>query len=812
MPVKVPAFGPSNARLMIVGEAPGVEEEIKGQPFIGAAGKELDKMLHEAGFIRSEFFITNVCRYRPPGNEISQWIYEKKSKIPEGFVQHFGKWVHPLVKEGCDELFREIASINPDLIIALGKTALWALSQGEKDAITSWRGSQLQLPVGRVMPTIHPAAVLRQWEYRSFVLLDLRRAKKWLAGEAEPREWRFIVRPSFPDVLSTLSYLLTKADQAPLRLSVDLETRVGHIACCGIAWSPEEAISIPFMCTERDEGYWSLDEEVAVVMQLRRLLTHPNVAVIGQNFNYDAQYIWRYWRFVPNFRGDTMIAQATVLPGMPKALYHIASMYNRHYVYWKDDGREWNPKLPEEQLWRYNCEDCCRTLEASLELDKFIAAQKLEQQYLQLLKRWYAVLQMQIRGIRIDKEAKSRVTMELMDSIAEHEKWLQDVCGHPLNVGSTKQMQAFFYEDLRLPVQRNRRSGRPTLDDKALDTLSTKFPLLRPLTKRIQDLRSLRVFLNTFAKAPLDVDGRMRSEFNVVGTETFRFSSSENPFGSGCNLQNLPKGSEKAKPGELRLPNIRKLFIPDPGYIICDADLDRADLQIVAWEADDKSLKEALRMGVDMHCFNAVEMFNIPGIPIDELREDHPNYPERRKQIGESRRMKAKQGCHAVDYYCQARTLAMHLGTTVREAQAFIDRWLEIHPGIRQWHDRVRLQLQTTRSVSNPFGFRRIYFDRIDSILPEALAWVPQSTVAHVINEGLLRVVQNVPECQILVQVHDSLVFQIPETRRDLLPLIHRQLLVEVPYPDPLIIPIGLKTSRVSWGDVKEDKWRANDY
>jgi DNA polymerase I-like protein with 3'-5' exonuclease and polymerase domains/uracil-DNA glycosylase len=764
--------------MMIVGEAPGAEEERRLTPFVGSAGQELDKMLHESGFIRNDFFITNVCKFRPPGNDITQWIYEKKSNPPAGFVHFQGKWVHPVIKEGCEELFAEISAVKPQLIIALGKTALWALTRGAKDAIGAWRGSQLILDGYRVIPTIHPATVLRQWEMRSFVLLDLRRARRWLDGLAEPREYRFLVRPSFSDCISTISTLL---ENPPPRLSVDLETRFGHIACCGIAWSPEDAISIPFMCTERHEGYWSLEEETAIILKLRELFTHPRVSITGQNFNYDTQYIWRHWRFIPNFRDDTMIAQATVLPGLPKTLYHIASMYNRHYVYWKDDGKEWDPKLPEEQLWSYNCEDACRTWEAMGELSSFIDSQNLRPQYTALLRRWFAVLQMQIRGVRIDESVRSQVTLELMNSIASHEEWLNTVCSHPLNVGSSKQMQSFFYDDLRLPIQRHRKSGRPTLDDKALETLAIRQPLIRPLVKTIQNLRSLRVFLNTFAKAPLDFDRRMRTEFNVVGTETYRFSSSENPFGSGTNLQNLPKGNEKPKPGELILPNIRKLFIPDPGFLICDADLDRADLQVVVWEADDAELKQALREGADIHAENA-------------------------KVLGISRQL-AKIWVHGTNYGGSPRTMAANCGITVAEAERLRKRWFQAHPGIERWHNDVRRKLMETRSVSNRFGFRRIYFDRIESVIPEALAWIPQSTVAHIINEGLLNLAVNVPECQVLLQVHDSLVFQLPANRRDLLPLIREQLLIPVPYPDPLIIPVGLKTSSVSWGHVEDTPW-----
>jgi DNA polymerase-1 len=261
-----------------------------------------------------------------------------------------------------------------------------------------------------------------------------------------------------------------------------------------------------------------------------------------------------------------------------------------------------------------------------------------------------------------------------------------------------------------------------------------------------------------------------------------------------------------------QLPNVRKLFLPDPGYLIADIDLDRADLQVVVWESNDDDLKAMLRLGVDMHCASACDIFNIPGIPVEELVETHPEYKEHRGRITELSRSKAKAGVHATNYYCQAKTLATTLGITIKEAQWFIDRWLDAHPGIRDWHERTETQLVETRMIRNTFGFRRFYFDRISTVLPEALAWIPQSTVAIVINKGLLNIDRNLPEVQPLLQVHDSIVVQFnkyldPEIR----PKIRDQCLITVPYDDPLVIPVGMKLSEKSWGDCAKVPWEAQE-
>lgn len=236
------------------------------------------------------------------------------------------------------------------------------------------------------------------------------------------------------------------------------------------------------------------------------------------------------------------------------------------------------------------------------------------------------------------------------------------------------------------------------------------------------------------------------------------------------------------------LPNVRKLFIPDPGYMIGDADLAGADAQVVAWEANDEKLKAAFRAGLKIHAVNAKDMFGAAAGP-DGKRE--PFY------------LMAKKGCHATNYGASAYTVAASLGISRHEAEVFQHRWLvEKHPEIKDWHNRIEHQLQTSRSVANKFGARRFYFERVEGILPEALAWIPQSTVAMIVDKGLLNIYKNLPQVQILLQVHDSLVFQYPRSEHPhILDEINKQMQIVVPYSDPLIIPVAIKTSEVSWGD-----------
>ena len=246
----------------------------------------------------------------------------------------------------------------------------------------------------------------------------------------------------------------------------------------------------------------------------------------------------------------------------------------------------------------------------------------------------------------------------------------------------------------------------------------------------------------------------------------------------------------------LLLPNIRRLFVPDPGYVLLDCDLAGADAQVVAWEANDEDLKEAFRKGLKVHHKNAADMW---GEAYTSLAADDPRKAKRYYEI--------KRAVHGTNYLSTPKNIAAILNWTVGEATDFQRKWFSLHPGIKAWHNRIRESLERSRSVTNAYGFTRTYFDRVDSILPEAVAWNPQSTVAITCFKGALSLRENLPWVEILIQVHDSLVMQIPLSRIGDVLLVRRHLLNTIPYPDPLVIQWGLSLSPTSWGDVKELKW-----
>lgn len=554
--------GPANARLMIAVDCV-TNNDLRMNIIL--ADREFDRMLSEAGIIRSQTFVTALIREQVHGQTFDSQIAQAKKDItPEHHPLH-NRHVRRSVMVGLDSLVRDIDLVKPRVILALGNGVLFSLLG--KWGIKSWRGSILEYtsPGGHtchVIPTYPPSYIYGVWKDRNVCIHDLRKAGSLALLEAPLRapKYNFLIEPSFSQAAGTLQRLISQAGSSILTLSVDVETRGGHLACTGIAWSKLDAICIPHIRAVVAEmpgwqeriNYWSEAEEAFLLHLLYKLLTHPNVEVIGQNFLYDAQYFYRHFHFIPRFKRDTMIAQHSMFSSMQKGLDFLSSMYTDFHVYWKDESKNWDPKLGERQLWIYNCKDCCVTYEVDetqqRAIDAFTSTSWPELRSVHDFQQslFHPVLETMIRGIRVDHSSKSRLSEELLQAINDRQSWLDSVLGFSLNIKSPKQMQDTFYRLFaQKEIKKRTKTGvSTTTDDSALKTISLREPLLKPVCDTIRELRSLGVFRSTFVEAPVDIDERMRCSFNITGTETYRFSSSENAFGSGMNLQNIPKGDE----------------------------------------------------------------------------------------------------------------------------------------------------------------------------------------------------------------------------------------------------------------------------
>lgn len=796
--LKVNARGPKNARIMIVGEAPGFEEEIKGEPFVGPSGDELRRQLKEVGISIDECYITNVCKYRPPGNDMSEWLTDKKTALKKGFVEHAKRYAHPLVAEGLEELKAEIREVNPQVIIGFGNAALWAVAGHW--GVSNWRGSELvyayDAPIPNpgpndrtsyraeipFVPTLHPASVLRNWASRPQVIHDLKaRVVRRLNEGFKTPEYKFNIAPTFLEVIEWIE------GAKGVDIAADIETAGGTTICLGLAKSAREAICIPF----RDGSgvYWSESDKQDILQALRHMAERNNVCWIGQNWNYDAQYFDEDFGWTRMADFDTYVAQSVLFPGSERGLGYLSSMYCDHHVFWKEDAKDWGRVADFGSLFRYNCLDVCRDWEIAQRQREQLERAGLMPQFLERMKYSHTIYRMMRRGVKRDEKRTTQMVAEVDEAIHAKELAVVEACGHPVNFSSPKQVGELLFKEMGLkPVGKLTAKGAASTNDDSLKKLMEKNPRASVVCLPILESRSLRSLKSNFLEAELDPDARLRSSFMATGTETFRLTSSGNAFHRGGPLQNITDG--KSTHSGRSLPNLRSTIVPDPGYTIFNCDLERADLQVVAWEADDGSLKQMLREGADIHAENAKALFGIT-------------------ELTKQQRQSGKTFVHLTNYGGGARTCAIKCNITTHQADLLQRRWFEIHPGIKEWHRRTNASLLGTRTVRNKFGYRRVYFDRIEGLLPEGLAWVPQSTVAILISLMQMAIEEQLGDrAPILLQVHDSIVGQYrTEDEAEILPLIKRASEIAVPYPDPLYIPLDLATSTSSWGEVEKRAW-----
>jgi uracil-DNA glycosylase len=353
--------GRSPNELMLVGEAPGEEEERQGRPFVGASGQELRRLMSEAG-LASDSYLTNVFRTRPPANDLTHFIMNSKSWL-QAKLLHPSEPQLPPMRSGSSlmyllptfypELKRlalEILECNPNLILCLGNTALWALTghqnisavRGAVATITPTAPVSLLLDgtpdvsveslIGRkILPTFHPAAVLRQWDLRTIVLADLIKAKAQAVFPEIRRPERHIeiIERHQLDVLEHYAKFL-----GPGPLAVDVETRRGQITCIGFAQSPQYGVVVPFVSKLKDH-YWATTQEECEALRLVRNILHHPCPKVFQNGLYDLHYIWRTWHIAPcNCRFDTMLRHHAEYPELQKSLGFMGSIYTNE-ASWK---------------------------------------------------------------------------------------------------------------------------------------------------------------------------------------------------------------------------------------------------------------------------------------------------------------------------------------------------------------------------------------------------------------------------------------------------------------------------------------------
>jgi len=715
--MEVKGIGPLDAPLWLIGEAPGANEEKEGKPFVGLAGKTLSAHLAAAGIDRSEVRLDNVCHMRPKANKFNNLTQEQ-------------------VVKGTFELRASIREHKPTLVVALGNHPLEALVG--KTGVLKRRGSIYwsdDLDV-KVLSAYHPSYVMRNYKESPLLLFDLRKAaRESKFKDITSTERTFILDPSLHVCLAALENFRT----SPL-ISFDLETTrcsqslpaLPHTIA--IASSPHEAICIPFH--RRGGNCWSIADEAAIVRALNTLMNDPTVGKIAHNSMFDMGVLeWTYGIKTRGLIIDTMAAFHTLYLELPKALDTVMSIYTDQ-PYYGD-----MPSQGEESFWKYNCLDAMLTFEIADKIEQEMVEFEVAEFYHKIINPLILTLhKMQMRGTKIDLSLREKATLEMEAKLSSVKESLEAFAGYELNVNSPKQLGIFLYDELGMKPKYKRGTKTRTTDKEALASLRSSDGSV--VFELIERARHFGKTISTYLKAPL-VKGRMHCSYNVggrvkdeksdvvAGPSTGRLSSSMNVVvGSGTNLQNFPKGV------------CREMFIPDNGKMWMRVDLAQAENRVVAWLAEEDAMMEAFKSGKDIHKLVASWLYekDIEGIEDDE-------------------RQFAKKNVHGLNYLEGPNTFARLAGIPVARSKEIIATYFSAFPNVKAWHVKVEAELRRTRTLTNPLGRKRSFFGRLDNTtLRQAVAFVPQSTVADTLNIALTRL--DAMGVQVLLNVHDETDFQ----------------------------------------------------
>lgn len=468
-------------------------------------------------------------------------------------------------------------------------------------------------------------------------------------------------------------------------------------------------------------------------------------------------------------------------------------------------------KLIGSELYQaYNCLDCCVTYEVFKELRSLYPSDPMIYNFERALQA--PVLEMMLRGFRVDEYERQKGIESLRKEISRLDGILQKfafaIWSKGLNPRSPKQLIDFFYSAMKLPEVWISLKGQRKLSTnrEALEKLELYFHA-RPIIACILTIRDLGKKLSVL-ETEVSADGRMRTSYNIAGTETGRWSSSSSADGTGTNLQNIA--------GELR-----KIFISDEGWKLCGIDLEQAESREVGWLCGtlfgDWSYLDACYAG-DLH--TTVCRMTWKDLPWNGEKKHDREIADQIFYREYSYRDMAKKLGHGSNYFGRPFTMARHAKIPVHLAEAFQKGYFTAFPGIPKWHQHVAQSLQTQQKLVTPWGRERHFFGRPgdDTTLREAIAFAPQSATGDRTNLALYRLWQHFgSRIRITAQVHDAIYFQYRETddEDELLPEALNIIDIRTSQNGrELIVPGECKTG-YNWGNFSDanpdglKKWKS---
>lgn len=406
------------------------------------------------------------------------------------------------------------------------------------------------------------------------------------------------------------------------------------------------------------------------------------------------------------------------------------------------------------------------------------------------------VLEMRLRGVLVDKQAKAQVIETYFEQLDFLERRLERIVREGLGVSgfnwrSNPHLHEVFYNILKIPPVK--KMGRPTVNRDALEKLEM-YTIAKPIVAHMLLMRDIGKKISVL-KQDIDPDGRMRTSYNIAGTDTGRFSSSLSEFGTGGNLQNVED-------------LLRRVIIADPGYKLGYFDGEQIQSRIVGaieWNLfKDGRYLDACESG-DLH--TTVARLVWPSDPWTGNLAHDIELAELPYYRHYSKRFMCKKIGHGTNFNGQPPTISQQSKVPIDLIETFQPAYFEAFPAHEVWHEWVKMQIEETGTIHSITGRRRQFWGRRDdqATVRAAIAYDPQASESYIVNSGMLKV-WLARDCELLMQNHDAIIVQYPEEKED---EVVPKILEQIRYPIYLehdrefIVPYGVQTGW-NWGHYDE--------
>ncbi len=522
-----------------------------------------------------------------------------------------------------------------------------------------------------------------------------------------------------------------------------------------------QIVGISFSVTPGEAGYIPLTHDYPdapvqlpideVLARLKPWLENPAHAKLGQNVKYDRHVFANHGIEVQGYAHDTMLQSYVLEAHKPHGLSSLAERHvGRSGIQYEDlCGKGVNQiKFNQVEIAKaaeYSCEDSDQTLDVHRVLwpqvqasDKLLFIYELE------MRSSESLFRIERNGVLIDAPMLARQSHELGQRLLQLETEAYEIAGQPFNLSSPKQLAEIFFDKLGMKVVKKTPSGARSTDEEVLEKLAEDFPLPAKILEH-RGLSKLKgTYTDKLAQLALPRTGRVHTHYAQAVAVTGRLSSND------PNLQNIPVKTPEGR-------RVREAFVAPAGSQIASADYSQIELRIMAHISGDEALLHAFTAGLDVHRATAAEVF---GVALEDVSSEQRRY--------------AKVINFGLIYGMSSFGLAKNLAIETKAAAAYIDRYFQRYPGVKRYMDETRQLAKDQGYVETVFG-RRLYLAEINSpngprragAERAAINAPMQGTAADLIKLSMVRVQQALDDEQrqtkMIMQVHDELVFEVPE-------------------------------------------------